>query len=115
MLQSDLCDYINTYIVVKEIITVQTENNSVIDEYDKNLILKDNAPFSSCISKINNVLTDNVEDLDIVMPMYNLIECLKSYSKTSGTSWNYYKAISTNPIINCESFKYKASITEENS
>ena len=86
MLQSDLCDYINTYIVVKEIITVEAENNSAIDEYNKNLILKDNAPFSSCISKINNVLTDNAEDLDIVMPMYNLIECLKSYSKTSGTS-----------------------------
>ena len=115
MLQWDLCDYINAYIVVKEIITLQTENNRAIDEYNKNLILKNNAPFSSCISKINNVLTDNAEDLDIVMPMYNLIECLKSYSKTSGTSWNYYKAISTNPIINCESFKYKASITEENS
>ena len=89
MLQSDLCDYINAYIVVKEIITLQTENNRAIDEYNKNLILKNNAPFSSCISKINNVLTDNAEDLDIVMPMCNLIECLKNYSKTSGTSLNY--------------------------
>ena len=43
MLQSDLCDYINTYIVVKGIITVQTENNTAIDEYNKNLILKYNA------------------------------------------------------------------------
>ena len=115
MLQWDLCDYINAYIVVKEVITLQTENNRAIDEYNKNLILKNNVPFSSCISKINNVLTDNAEDLDIVMPMYNLIECLKSYSKTSGTSWNYDKAISTNPVTNCESFKFKASITEGNS
>ena len=47
------------------------------------------------------------------MPMYNLIECSKSNSKTCGTLWNYYKNISTDPITDSESFKYNTSITEE--
>ena len=38
------------------------------------LIFKNNAPFRSCISKINNTFIDNAEDLDIVMPMYSLLE-----------------------------------------
>ena len=48
---------------------------------DINLILKNNAPFINCISNINNVLIDNAEDLDIVIPMYNLLEYNKNYSK----------------------------------
>ena len=48
------------------------------------LTFKNNAPFSSCISKINNVFIDNAEDLDVVMPIYNLIEYSKNYSKTIG-------------------------------
>ena len=43
--------------------------------------------------------------------MYNLLEYSKNYSKTSGSLWNYYKYISTDPITNSESFKYKTSIT----
>ena len=70
MLQSDLCDFIDTYIVVKGNIIVTVPNN---DAYDK-LAFRNDAPFSSCISKINNTLIDNVEDLDIVISMYNLIE-----------------------------------------
>ena len=52
---------------------------------------KSNAPFVSGISKINNTLIDNAEDLDIVMPMYKLLEYSKSYSKTTGSLWNYYR------------------------
>ena len=52
------------------------------------MAFKNNAPFISCISKINNTLIDNAKDLDFVMPMYNLIEYSKKHSKTSGTSWN---------------------------
>ena len=55
------------------------------------LSFKNNAPLISCISKIDNTLIDNAEDLDIVMPMYTLIEYSKNYSKTSGTFWNYYR------------------------
>ena len=111
MLQSDLRDYSNACIVVKGTITVQTENNTAIDGYNRNLIFKKSAPFTNYISKINNVLIDNAEDLDIVMLMYNLIEYSKNYSKASGTLWNYYKGISTDPITSSESFKYKTNIT----
>ena len=71
MLQSDLCDYSDACIVVKGTINVTDPNNNA---YDKKLAFKNDAPFISCISKINNTLIDNVEDLDIVMPMHNLIE-----------------------------------------
>ena len=86
MLESDLCDYSDAYITIKRIITVTHPNNAA---YDKKLAFKSNAPFISCISKINNTLTDNAEDLDIVMPMYNLIDYSKNYSNTSGSLWNY--------------------------
>ena len=79
MLESDLCDYSDAYIVVKKTITVKGSNNR--DKHNRNLILKNDAPFISCISKINNTLTENAEDLDIVMPMYNLLEYSKNYSK----------------------------------
>ena len=71
MLQSDLCDNSDAYIVVKGTINAEGAENR--DKYSRKLALKDNAPFISCISKINGTLIDNAEDLDIVMPMYNLI------------------------------------------
>ena len=85
-LRSDLCNFSDAYIVVKEKINVTRPNNV----YDKKLTFKNNAPFVSCISKINNTLVNNAEDLDIVMPMYNLFEYSKNYSKTTGSFWNYY-------------------------
>ena len=81
MLQSDLCDYRDAYIVVKGTITVRRPD----------ITGKNNSPFISCISKINNILIDNAEHLDIVVLMYNLIEYSKNYSKTSGSLWNYYR------------------------
>ena len=47
----------------------------------KKLLFKNNAPFINCISKINGAKTDNAEDLDVVMPMYNLLEYSKNYKK----------------------------------
>ena len=88
MLQSDLCDYSNAYIVVKRTVTVINSNDA---NYNKKLTFKNNAPFISCISKINNTLIDNAEDVDIVIPMYDLIEYSKNYSKTSGTLLNFYR------------------------
>ena len=88
MLRSDSCDYSDAYIVVKRTITVTDPNAAA---YDKKLAFKNNAPFISCISKINNTLIDDAEDLDIVMPMYNLLEYSKSYRKTTGSLWNYYR------------------------
>ena len=57
----------------------------------KKIAFKNNGPFVSCISKINNTLIGNAEDLDIVMPMYNLIEYSKNFSKATGSFWNYYR------------------------
>ena len=89
MLRSDLCDYSDTYVWVKGTNSITDANND--DRFDRRLTLKNNAPFISCISKINNELVENAEDLDIVMPMYNLLEYGKNYEKTSGSLFNYYR------------------------
>ena len=83
MLRPDLCHYSDAYVVVKGDIIVLRPNNT--DAYDKNLAFKNNAPFISCISKINNTLIDNAEDLDIVMLRYSLLEYSKNYRKTTGS------------------------------
>ena len=57
------------------------------------MIFKNCAPFTGCISKLNNTQIDNAEYIDIVMPMYNLIEYSDNYSKTSGSLWKYFKEI----------------------
>ena len=79
---------------------------------NKEIIFKNNAPFINCISKINGTKIDNAEDLDVVMPMYNLFEYIKKYEKTTGSLWNYYRDEPSDPLSsNSESFKYKTSIT----
>ena len=116
MLQSDLCDHSDAYIVVKGTINTTDPNN---DAYDEKLALKNNAPFISCISKINNTLLDNAEDLDIVMPMYNFMEYNKNYSKPTESLWNYYRDEPNSGAIGeinysirgPKSFDYKTSIT----
>ena len=109
MLRSDLYDYSDTYIVVKRAITVVRPDNA---KRNKATAFKNNAPFINCISKINGIKTDNAEDLDVVMPMYNLLEYTKNYRKTTGSLWNYYRDEPSNPLSsNSESFKYKTSIT----
>ena len=70
MLISDLCDCSD--------VTASADERDR-DEMNRQVILKNNAPFISCISKINGVLVENAEDVDIVMPMYNLLEYSKNY------------------------------------
>ena len=110
MLRSDLCDFSGAYIVVKEDITLEGDNDG--NKQNKNLALKNNAPFINCTSKINGIKIDNAEDLDVVMPMYNLLEYSKNYQKTAGNLLNYYRDKPSNPLsTDSESFKYKTSIT----
>ena len=87
----------------------------------KKLVFKNNAPFINCISKINSIKIDNAEDLDVLMPMYNLLECNKNYKKATGSLWNYYRDGQnsstddnniTRSILNSESFDYKANFME---
>ena len=66
MLRADLCDFSDAYIAVKGTVTVTAPNNA---KRNKSTAFKNNALFINCISKVNNVLIDNAEDLDIVMPM----------------------------------------------
>ena len=90
MLRSDLCDFSDAYIV-KGTITVtdpitDTVTITVNDaKRNKSVAFKNNAPFINYISKINGVQINNAEDLDVVMPMYNLLEYSKNYKKTTGS------------------------------
>ena len=94
MLKSSLCDQSDAYIHVKGTVTVnKTGTTAAPNNRNKKVILKNCAPFTSCISEINNTQIDNAKDIDIVMPMYNLIEYSDNYSKTSGSLWQYYKDI----------------------
>ena len=85
------------------------------------MVFKNNALFINCISKINGVQIDNAEDLDVLMPMYNLLEYGKNYTKTTGSLWNYYRNepnSGTNNGINysimgSKSFDYKTSFIED--
>ena len=88
MLRSDLCDFSDTWIVVKGTITVANPNDA---NWNNKLAFKNDAPFTSCISTINNTLIDNAEDLNIVMPMSNLLEYNKNYRKTTEGLWNCYQ------------------------
>ena len=123
MLRSSLCDYSDAYILVKGNIAL---NNTVgagaaANNTNKKVIFKNCAPFTNCISKINNTQIDNAEYIDIVMPMYNLIEYSDNYSKTSRSLWQYFKDI---PAVNnngdivdfnganaTDSFNFKAKVT----
>ena len=70
-----------------------------------------NAPFINCISKINGIKINNAEDLDVVIPIHNLLEYSKNYGKTTSSLWNYYGDEPSNPLSsNSESFKYKTRI-----
>ena len=88
MLISDLCDYSDAYIIVKETITVLRPNAA---KKTKSVASKNNAPYINCIWKINGGKIDNAEDLDVVMLMYNLREYSKNYRKTTGSLPNYYR------------------------
>ena len=67
MLRSNLCDYSDLYIIVEGRISVEGTNDA--NKRNKKLTFKNSAPFTSCISKINNTFIDNAKDLDIVMLM----------------------------------------------
>ena len=84
MLRSDLCNYADAYILVNGTITVTAAEGAknIRDKKNRKLILKNNVPFVSCITRINGELIEDADDLDIVMPMYNLLEYSKNYRKT---------------------------------
>ena len=123
MLKSSLCDNGDAYILVNGTISVNNTAaaGAAVNNTNKKVIFKNCAPFTNCISEINNMQIDNPKDIDIVMPMYNLIEYSDNYAKTSGSLWQYcidIPARDANNIIEeftegntTDSFKFKAKIT----
>ena len=91
MIISNICDYADAYVLVKGTITITGAGDNdaakLLYERNKGVIFKNCAPFTKCISKINGAEIDNAQDIDIVMPKYDLIEYSDNYSKT------YYMAI----------------------
>ena len=118
MLRSDLYDYSDASILVKGTITVT--GNHPRDRQNRPLISKNNAPFISCITRINGELIEDADDLDIAMPMYNLLEYSKNYRKTVGSLYNYYRDELSDDndndnfgnikAVNSEAFKHKNKI-----
>ena len=123
MLKSSLCDYSDAYILVKGTITVNNTaaQGAAANNTNKKVIFKICAPFTNCISEINNTQIDNAKDIDIVMPMYNVIEYSDDYAKPTGSLCQYCKDIparnANDEIIifsennTTDSFKFKAKIT----
>ena len=109
ILKSNLCDYNDAYILVRGAITVVAAPATQV-------AFKDCAPFSKCITKIDETTIDDAEDLDLVMPMYNLIEYGSNCSETTGSLWFYSKDEATNfnaDIVhdnNFKSFEYLAKL-----
>ena len=99
MLKSSLCDYSDAYILVKGTISVTntTAAGVAANNINKEVIFKNCAPFTNCISEINNTQMDNAKDIDIVMSMYKLIEYSDNYAETTGSLCQYCKDI---PALN---------------
>ena len=123
MLRSDLSDHSNPYTVVIETITHEGDNDN--KEREEKICFKNYAPFRSCKSKINNTFKDNVEDIDVVIAMFNLLEYSDNCSMTSGSLWNYYRdeinddsnennavnnSINNNKTITSKYFEYKTKL-----
>ena len=116
MLRSNLCDYSDAYILVKGTITVTAPGvnnhaNNIRDKRNRPLILKNNAPFVSCITRINGELIEDANDL----------EYSKNYRKTIGSLFNYYRDELSDDAddnnfdnikkINSNTLKYKNKVT----
>ena len=115
MLNASLCDYSDAYILVEREITAVWKGADDVaiaaDRNNKGVVFKNSGPFLSCISEINNAHVDNAEDLDIVMPIYNLLEYSENYAKTLASLWQYCRDEPDDNIADSKSFKFKSSIT----
>ena len=108
LLRSNLCNYADAYTLVKGTITITGAGADAdarqADERDKSVIFKNCAPFTKRISRINGTDINNAQDIDIVMPIYNLIDYSDNYLKTTGSLWQYQKDDPNNILIDSESF-----------
>ena len=116
VIKSSLCDYSDAYILVTGNITAK------VGDANTKVAFKNCAPFTKCITHINDEHVDGAENLDIIMPMYSLIEYSDNYSDTSGSLWQFKRDESpvTNAgdldnvsTTNSTCFKYKSSFIKE--
>ena len=112
-----LCDYSDVYITVRRTITITGAGDDdaarPLYEINKGVIFKNCAKFTDFLSEMNNTQIDNVKYIDVVMPMYNLIEYSNNYLKTSGSLWQYYIDDQNHNITPSESFKYNIKTTRK--
>ena len=88
-MRNNSCDFNDAYIVVTgKIIATNPGNDDNV--YNRKVSLKNSARFLNCTLKINSQLIENAQELDIVIPMYNLLYYSKNFRKTTGSFWNYY-------------------------
>ena len=87
MLRSSSCDYSDTYILVSGTLTVEdtSAEGGAANNTNIQVVFKHNVPFTNCVSEINNTQIDNAKDIDVVIPVYNLVEYSNNYSKSSGS------------------------------
>ena len=115
IIKSNLCDYSDAYILLTGNITATGSGA------DDRVALKNCAPFTKCITHINDEHVDNADNLDIIMLMYNLLEYNDNCSNTSGSLWQFKRdeqnLDNENPanvtIADSTSFKYKSSLIKE--
>ena len=112
MLRSDLCDYSDAYILNKGTITVtapgvNSNADNIGDKRNKPLILKNNAPFVSCITRINGELVEDADDLDIVIAIGSLYNYYRDELSDDADDNNFDKI----NVLNSNTFKYKNKIT----
>ena len=122
-LRNNLCDFNDAYIVVTGKITAINPGNDD-NVYNGKVSFKNSAPFFNCILRINIQLIEHAQDLDIVIPLYNLLYYSKNFKKTTVSFWNYYPDIPKSghdnnanlrqrivyPIKDSESFNYKTKL-----
>ena len=87
VLKSNLCDYNDAYILVRGDTITKAYNNPT------QVVFKYCALFIKCIAKVVETTIDDAEDLQLVMPMYSLIECNLNYSDTTGSFWLIFQTI----------------------
>ena len=115
MIKPSLYDYSDVYLLVKGTITVVGQGADAVaiaaNRNNKQVIFKDFAPFSGCISEIKNTKSDNGKDLDVAMSMYNLTKHSHNYSKTSEDLKRYWRYEPDDNITDSESFQFKSRFT----
>ena len=115
VIKPNLCDYSDAYIFVTEHIKI-----AAVPAHT-NVAFKNCAPFTRCVTHINNEHVETVENLDIIMPMFNLLEYSDNYADSSGSLYQLKRDESPMNHNNClnvaldnsTSSKYKASLLEK--